>query len=156
MGLLIVFYCIIVLYTAMLIGYIGHHIRRYRSSTASFVENNLQQDFKCTVLNLLYLSLASLIICSFVLYKVDLGIITNQPWQIGLGLASATLIFYVMFLLWDIYKHRVKNYFIKNHHTELQDHHLFNLPIILIITSHAILLLETVMSIINMVAYLRS
>jgi len=87
---------------------------------------------------------------------VDLGISTNEPWQIGVGLSCATFIFYILFLLWDIVKYRVKKFFMNKHQIELTHDDLFNLPIILIITANAILLLEVVMTIINMVAFLRS
>lgn len=156
MELLIVFYSIFIIYVGLLIWYIVQQVHRYRTEKRSYQTIELRQNIQFVIRNLMLMSVGMLMIGTFVTYKIDFNIQTNEPWQIGVGLASATFVFYTLFLIWDILKHRIIYFFQTKYQIELANGTLFNGLIILIITSNAIILLEAIMSIINMVTYLRS
>lgn len=156
MGLLIVFYCLFIAYSIYFLWYLTHQVRRYRTEMRSYDAKELHQSIRFVVRNLMLLSIVMIVVSTFVTYKIDIGVPSNEPWQIGLSLACATAVFYLLFLIWDIFKYRVMHFFQVKYDIELDKDCLNNGPIILIITANALLLLEVIMSVINMVQYIRS
>lgn len=147
---LILFYCLFVSYTIFSFLYIKKHYRRYHNETRIYKGEELDIDFRSVTRLLMIVTIVVTFICSQ-LYASGSGGTTITPGQIGLSLACGTFIFYVLFLTWDISKPKVLNFFREKHQIELKKETVFGITIIITISLYALLLLETVLSIIAMV-----
>ena len=147
---LIIFYCLFIAYLIFSILYIIKHYRRYRDEDKVYQGEELDIDFRSVSRLLMYITIAVTLVCSELYFSVsDKTNIT--PGQIGISLASGTFIFFVLFLLWDISRPRIIKFFKIKHNIEVRKETVFGLSIITTISLFAILLLETVLSVIGMV-----
>jgi hypothetical protein len=146
----IIFYIIFALCTLLSILYIIKQIKRYKTEKRSYTTEELEIDFRMVIRNLMFITIIALIICSELLFSIDNKQKISSG-QIGLALASGTLIFYIFFLVWDISKHRIKLFFMNKHNVELRKEVLFGISVFLTISVYAILLLEVVLSIIALI-----
>lgn len=144
---LIIFYVLFVAYIVVAIKYISSQVRRYKTENTTYSQEELEIDFRSVWLNVLLLT-TLITIVSFVLIFSDINKQNITPGQIGIILASGTIIFYVAFLLWDVMKFKIKDYFISKYGIELKKDTLMCHHVVLSIILFSILILILVLSII--------
>lgn len=144
---LIIFYVLFVAYVVVAIKYISSQVRRYKTENTTYSQEELEIDFRSVWLNVLLLT-TLITIVSFALIFSDINKRNITPGQIGIILASGTIIFYVAFLLWDVMKFKIKDYFISKYGIELKKDTLMCHHVVLSIILFSILILILVLSII--------
>lgn len=147
---LILFYCLFVGYTIFAFYYIRRHYYRYRNESRTYNGEELDIDFRSVTRLLMIITIVVALIGSK-LYSSGRGDTAITPGQIGLSLACGTFIFYILFLTWDISKPKVVKFFKEKYNIEIKSKTVFGITIIITISLYAIMLLETVLSIITMV-----
>lgn len=144
---LIIFYVLFIAYIVVAIKYISSQVRRYKTENTTYSQEELEIDFRSVWLNVLLLT-TLITIVSFVLIFSDINKQNITPGQIGIILASGIIIFYVAFLLWDVMKFKIKDYFLNKYGIELKKDTLMCHHVVLSIILFSILILILVLSII--------
>lgn len=147
---LIIFYCIFIAYMVFSVYYIRKHHKRYLTEDKSYIEEQLDIDFRSVSRMFMIITLIVVFICSELLLSVGGdGQITAA--HIGISLASGTFIFFVFFLLWDISRPKIIEFFKKKYNIEMRKETVFGITVIVSISLVALLLLEAVLSVIALI-----
>jgi len=144
---LILFYLIFILYNGYIIIYLTKKVREIKSGLNSSNEKALAIQLAYITRNLLSITIVAFLICVFLISSINYERNLTSP-QLGLSLAVATVVFFTVFLLWDIIKEKLMNLFKFKYHFEIND--IFQDRITMIIISlYAVILFLAVLSIIS-------
>ena len=125
---LIIFYCLFIAYLIYSISYVYKHFKRYRNETRVYKNDELDIDFRSVIRMLMYITIVVTFICSELYFSVS-GESNITPGQIGISLASGTFIFFVVFLLWDISRPKISEFFKKKHNIEIRKETIFGITV---------------------------
>ena len=143
----------LIIQIVLILGYIvfcGVYIVKQMNQFQLLAPNTSQTDLQDRLIsgfrNVMLLHIVMIIIASILLMT---GVQTSLlPPQIGLILAIGTVVFYGLFMTWDILKYKINLYVEKKHGYSLQKHMLFNKIIAATIAFSAILILEMTIAIV--------
>ncbi|MDD3191433.1 MAG: hypothetical protein PHP41_01630 [Bacilli bacterium] len=146
MGFTIAFLLLFCCYLVAVSCYLHHQKKKLRDNQTNMIKEKLIVEIKMTIRNLFYISILMLIFGIALTYRIEN--LEIEPWHIGLGLAVGTLIFFLLFLYWDITKPKILNYFLTVKQIELDKEVISGIFVNLTISAFAFLLIQCTLSII--------
>lgn len=151
MANIIVFLSLFIVYIIFTSIYIRKEQLKLININNQISKLELEAEIRYIVRNVMYLTGIIFISNSYVLLGRDFNAKITAS-QIGLILAVGTVVFYIVFTVWDVMKYKINNYFIDNYNIEVDRKVLFSGVHIIIIVLFSTLLLEFVLSIITLLA----
>lgn len=140
---IIIFYVLTIFYFTFIIYYLLKKVKQILKDNDG---NSIVFTIHKVVRNILILSIFFLFVSIELLYKVNSRESIPQS-NIGIALASATLIFYIMFLFRDIYLERISKYLSTNYNISLEENSFIMKGSAIIIICTSLELLNLVISI---------
>ncbi len=138
-----IFYFLIISYFTFVIYYVSKKVKIIKNEGDG---DNITYTIHKMIRNILFFSIFLFMLSTELLYKINSSESISQS-NIGIALASATLIFYVMFLIRDIYKDKISKYLQQNYNIYIEDNSFVIKGSAVIIICMSILLLNFVISI---------
>lgn len=145
---LIIFYVIFIFYNIYLIHFLTSKVKDIKLSLKEMDKQKIAYHVNYITRNLLSLSTIVFIVCLLLISTINYERNITPP-QIGIALSVGTVVFFIIFLIWDIIKNKLINYFKENLNIEINDIFLERLHFI-IISLYALILLLAVLSIISL------
>lgn len=144
---LVLFYIVFILYNTYITIFLIKKVKEFKFNIEGIDKGSVTTFINSITKKLFYITIVVFVICFLLLSTINY-VRNMESTQIGLALSVATVVFFVIFLLWDIIKEKLINYFNKSLSIDIKDIFLERLHF-LIISLYAIILFLAVISIIS-------
>ncbi|HHU55599.1 MAG TPA: hypothetical protein GXZ48_02760 [Acholeplasmataceae bacterium] len=144
---LVLFYIVFILYNTYITIFLIKKVKEFKFNIEGIDKGSVTTFINSITKKLFYITIVVFVICFLLLSTINY-VRNIESTQIGLALSVATVVFFVIFLLWDIIKEKLINYFNKSLSIDIKDIFLERLHF-LIISLYAIILFLAVISIIS-------